>query len=293
MRNHFRTYIRYFILITLIISGCADPNFTDKTKIDNSILMGEFVESADPIAERTVLIAQNFEPADSELKTKAQYFGLCTGIVLNSTTVLTAAHCLKNIKTTKIIQTNNFFDQDITNKQTYDIKKVILHESYLIAKKKDPNDFAHDIAIIQLNHSLTHTNFDTNENLKKQTEPQLFDAFIVGYGKNRRKSDKNEEIPLNGILEKAQVIITNDQLNEQFILINQNEKSGVCSGDSGGPLFISHERRYYLQGLAVAVTGADSDKNQIENSECNGTGLYLNLDFYKDWIAEQLTVLQL
>ncbi len=77
---------------------------------------------------------------------------------------------------------------------------------------------------------------------------------------------------------------------KNHILIDQNQKSGVCSGDSGGPLYIHRNDQLYLQGLAVA--DVSPDEVTTESHLCLGKGLYLNLDFFKDWIAAQLGELQ-
>ena len=250
---------RIFILSLFFfsaLSGCSDPDFLERAKIDGSILMGTAVETSDPIAKRTVMIAQNFNWFENE----PQYFGLCTGVVLNPTTVITAAHCMTHFEKSKVIQTNNIY---LNENQFYDVKTVVIHDKYTESK-----DSTYDIALIQLNRALT--NIDVIE-----TEFPLSNSngLIAGFGKNTLLSPSNLK-PLTGLLEKAAVVIPDELLLNRFIQIDQNEKSGVCSGDSGGPLFINRDGKLHLQAIAI----------QVSSKKCTGYGTYLNLDFFKDWI---------
>jgi hypothetical protein len=98
------------------------------------------------------------------------------------------------------------------------------------------------------------------------------------------------EKPINGILEKAAVEIHTEQYSHTTILIEQNNATGVCHGDSGGPLFIYRYGRSYLQGLAVAVINI-SAQTESATMRCNGTGLFLNLDFFKVWILKKIAIM--
>ncbi len=244
--------------------------------------MGQTVESNDPVAEKTVLLAQNFEYNGE----KIQYFGLCTAVVLNKYTVLTAAHCVENYSNSKIILARNVHSMLILKNRVYEIKKVIIHDQYLKSEVLSSKDLSYDLAIVQLVRPMEHFNFEINNSDLVPTADFVqtnnsidFNPLIAGFGRNQIQISENENKPINGILEKLFVTVDNDQYSERLISIDQNQKSGACFGDSGGPLFINREGALYLQGLAVAFKS---------NEICRGQAIYLNLDFFKDWIKEKL-----
>lgn len=284
----------------MLITSCADPHFMDRTQLEGSILMGNSVDPTDPIAARTVLIGQNFEFQNS----KIQYFGLCSGVLINTDTVLTAAHCINDFKTSRVVTTQNAHSGSIQPEQIYKIRRTVIHEGYSNPKNKD-KDPRYDIALIRLERKVENMNYDssylisipTTEYINKSTW-SLLKAYIAGFGKNSIdesgiNDDKSVLQPINGILEKAEVKISNEQYQKQAIIIDQKEKAGACSGDSGGPLFILRDEKLYLQGLAIAVVSTASNSELTHKNACNNKSYYLNLDFYKDWISQALAQLSI
>ncbi len=265
--------------------GCSDKNFLDKTKIDGSILMGKPVQYADPIANQTVLIAQNFEYNNH----KPLYFGFCSGVIIDSNTILTAAHCAQNFKTSKVIFNPNMHAVPVANQQFFNITKAIIHEKYVIGLKSKKN-LNYDLALLKLDRPVTNfvedsLNLDSipTSQLINESDSLQLQPTIAGFGKNRTNeiiSNMPAE-PITGILEKAHVKFSDEQYSKPLINIDQHLKPGVCSGDSGGPLFVYRNNQLYLQGLAVAVTTSDDD------IACTTSGIFLNLDFFKEWIFEK------
>ncbi|MNL47015.1 Trypsin [compost metagenome] len=77
------------------------------------------------------------------------------------------------------------------------------------------------------------------------------DIIVAGYG----RIDDGTETP-NDQLRKGHVKIAG-LLNEKEIGFNQEDRNGVCSGDSGGPAFIEVDGEMYAFGIASRVSGPD------------------------------------
>lgn len=287
-----------FVCLGLLLHfGCADTDFLDKTKINGSILNGDTVDSSDPISERTVLIAQNFDFKNSRL----EYFGLCSGVIINANTIVTAAHCAENYKRSRVVTTQSAYSK-ITKKQIYSIKDVIIHYRYL-NPETGKVDLRYDIALLILDQKIkgqAYNNFDhtspTTQQYLENEPSNSVTAQIAGFGKNRFNDslvtdDETPLMPSNGILLKAQVQVNQGQFKTPVITIEKNGLSGACTGDSGGPLFtVRKDNKMYLQGIAVAVVNSAKTNDKNQNKICSQQSLYLNLDFCKDWISKKLMV---
>lgn len=290
--KHFKMkYIPYvFNLISLVLafSSCSDSNFLDKTKIDGSILQGKTVETSDPLSKRMIIIVQNFDST----KNGFEYFGLCSGVILNSHYVVTAAHCAQNFENSRVVFTTDAHTEK-QSQNIYKITSVAIHEDYILGQQKNIIDLKHDIALLKLEKPILECDYDqnylialaTSEYLKSTRNSVFLNPIIAGFGKNQLEYTHNDHAPINGILKKAEVAILDPQFSEKTILIDQHFKAGVCSGDSGGPLFTFRYGKPYLQGIAVAVINDNGLSNDLK---CNEKGLFLNLDYFKVWISKKL-----
>lgn len=312
-------------IISLLSASCAEQNFLDKAAINSSILQGEKIKESDTLFGRPVMIAHNYtyKSNSSNSKVRPSIFGVCSGVMLNSQMVLTAAHCVKELQSSRVILTTNIYKKIPDEANVYRIKSAIIHADYNRLKKAEldanisgpqAESNLYDIAILKLERSINEAKFDFSYFIERSSfeyfrsprnNKQISDDFITsiatGFGKQTnlvnperdeptysKKTGKEKKQRITGILKKAEIKIQLAQLKNKIIEVDQKEKAGVCSGDSGGPLFTTRENRPYLQGLAIAVfkeVNADPEKKY---NECYSKSMFLNLDYFKGWILESI-----
>lgn len=170
---------------------------------------------------------------------------LCGGTVINPQWILTAGHCVVNqgklVDLSKVsvgINPTRTEGRSIFAKEWITASKIIVHPNYSL-----PNN---DIALIQLSKA-TNAKVETLNNDSNGLVGEI--ATIVGMGSTTRQ-EPNEEVQnkIPDFLQEAQVpIIKWDICNNVFkggvpanILCAgySSRRADVCSGDSGGPMYV-------------------------------------------------------
>ena len=306
MKFSLRHILALLLFQSGLLTGCADPHFLDKTKKDSSVIQGEAVAESDIMAHNVVFIGHNFDQSTGE----PEYFGLCTGVILHPRLILTAAHCAENYKTSKVITTVNAKKLQILNENIYSIIDATTHQKYLPPKSVRPNP-NYDLALLKLDRPLiTQSNnvtlgtIDSSEVLQKTklkislntTENK---GLILGYGRTtalldptQAESTQKKETPrqLNGELNFAFIDLQSSDLSAALFSVPQHDKPGVCSGDSGGPLYLLENGIYKLKAIAISVFKNVEESQTIDqiNNACNYNSLFLNLDFQQEWIRKEM-----
>lgn len=146
---------------------------------------------------------------------------LCSGVVVDPFTVLTAAHCLARSPLTINIDTTG---------GTFRASAVALASDFSVQPSpffSDRDVFFNDIAIVF-----------TEQALPVATSPILLsrapivgeEAVIAGFGEFNQGA-------LDGVIRAGNVTVTNVTPNHIFISF-QNDEAHPCSGDSGSPIFV-------------------------------------------------------
>lgn len=293
----------------------------DKTRIDGSVLRGTAVMPGDQVHGRTVYIAKNFSLDITDMR-KFNKFGLCSGVLLSEQYVATAAHCTTNLDQSRIIFSEDV-NQPLMMDQVYtiidhripDAYKTALMDEKIRGVTPGPDNRSHtyDLAILKLDRPVKGAKFSksyfkeiTTLKYLISVDTSRFDSegIVAGYGRiseySRLQDDprfKNEmqkgNAPaLNGTLMKAKITLNLTELSDRTINRSQRFSSGVCTGDSGGPLFTIRNGEVYLQALAIATYKVRMEDPENTYNACYGESIYLNLDYLKTWMEEAIRMME-
>lgn len=297
----------WIFFIGLILQSCADSNFLDRSKKDQSILGGSNVEKNGVFAKNVVMVTQDF----AHQNLKPVFFGICTGVIIDRRTVLTAAHCLNKKSNTMRIILNPDPRREMSERtDVYQVTDTIQHPSYEFIKEtprlsdkwKSYSEIAAttDLALILVDRDFPLQSLKSDEFMSEVEVQRIEKATVVGFGKTTTLKDTRgiDYRSINGVLKEAQIEINEQFFMQSHFILPQSKKSGVCRGDSGSPVFVTEEGKNKLLAIAIGVMsqsdeGYDYHASYETIEECNGYGVYLNLEKWKPWIIQKNAELKL
>lgn len=218
----------------------------------------------------------------------------CGGALINQHYVVTAAHCLDNVRlddgqklvNIRLGEQNTATDVDCEDEdelvicapppQNFTAQEIVLHPSY---SKSDPNQH-HDIALIRLNQPAELHQFVNPICLPDS----IFQgvrvgqrASVTGFGHTgqRRHSVVKQKVTLP-IVDQAECRKKWSRVNitDQQLCAGGEFNVDSCYGDSGGPLM--------SQSLYWTLEGVVSFGNRCGLE--NWPGIYTRVSAYTDWI---------
>jgi secreted trypsin-like serine protease len=295
----------FLLILIIILVSCKafDNNQTPKI-INTSIINGVEIKKLDSFAKSVVGVY------DIKLNT------ICTGTLIDSNIVLTAAHCipthiwdLKIIFSTNVDSILNAKDPNIQLKYmktaidakvgpTWDPKNetvqfdtgdiALIKFQGLAPSEYRAASFLKNGDDLKIGSIVTIAGFGVNYVDMEEINPKKYRNLendldlgdVICSGKNRGNYGTCYKITKtgDGLLRSASAPIS--FIHETEVRLNE-KKAGTCNGDSGGPAFLFKDGDFYLFG--VTSRGGEF---------CNEVGVYTNALIYKSWIEATSKILK-
>ncbi|XP_044269857.1 trypsin-3-like [Tribolium madens] len=206
----------------------------------------------------------------------------CAGSILNSKTVLTAAHCVVNYDASYL--SVQYGIVEITSGDSapnvVQVSKVIFHENYTMG-----NGYINDIAVVQLAKPILFGDLvkPTNLPIAFNATPENSPALLAGWG-----------LPYSGgtvmkHLQKVDIFVYSDddceRIHKETGPTNRKYHvcagvpeggKGQCNGDSGGPLTVD--------GVLVGTVSWSVKPCTVKGYP----GVFAKVANYVDWINENM-----
>lgn len=246
---------------------------SDGSEFLNGIVSGRTLKPRNIFSERVVMILTKGKAGEGPNAS------LCTGVLITNDVILTAAHCVSlDTSEMKVVFTNNIAcraGRVSPETRVFEVLKVAVHESFMQEKiEQQPLD----LAILQIKGVRPSTYQPQKIGLTSPVRPQ--DQLVqVGYGVSQFSKGGEGRLRIHG--KRGKQVVRAHQSSPYF-LVEQGE-GGVCSGDSGGPLFRVTDKGLELLGLATSVAYTSESEDP-----CLGGGVYLEINSVLTWIQKTI-----
>ncbi|OFZ31509.1 MAG: hypothetical protein A2622_02695 [Bdellovibrionales bacterium RIFCSPHIGHO2_01_FULL_40_29] len=251
--------IHSLILMTVLFFGCSQ-NLTSKMTTSqtqkSSIINGTPVTADNSLGKSVVGL---FMKSDSD----EAWFQSCTGSVLTSKFILTAAHCVNGLDAGNILvhfSLNTMTSENQANpaKRIHDVeakfvtrrvKAFMIHPDY-----RGVGDY--DLALLMLEENTPKTaipvqllpdQYLNRDEAKTTLEGQRHQVKLMGFGLVSEDPVVETEM--------MRETVVSSHFIDHFVVTDQTQGSGGCNGDSGGPAFLTLGKETYQVGVTHGPHG--------------------------------------
>ncbi len=208
---------------------------------------------------------------------------LCSGAVIAQDLVLTAAHCMTDQASYRVVAVNRSF-----RPRSFAVVAMAVHPAFVVGTTPRTQPGV-DLAILKLDRPLgsDFTPLDPNAAGRIGTGETV---TIAGFGvlserlrRTARILRQTELVSLGPVEVANRVLIVADRNN-----LAETMGAGACRGDSGGPVLTSPQGGYQLLGIVSWSSGA---MRTARPSACGGLTAVTPISEHIGWIREGVRML--
>lgn len=227
-------------------------------------------------------VDMNEYPWQAALVSRRSSQVFCGGTLINNRYVLTAAHCINNIKAhhTEVLLGNHLQKKQDPTEIRVNVKRIIKHPYY------NEKNMDRDLALVELASDLDLAALAPEIRpacLPETPDNKYIDvpAVVSGWGTTSTGSKQT-----NDLREAVLQTMTNEECNTMYgngeiqpdMLCAASQGKDSCQGDSGGPLVTEEDGLFSIIG--VVSWGYDCASNEYP-------GVYARVTSELDWIKTQ------
>ncbi|WP_413944176.1 S1 family peptidase [Bdellovibrio sp. HCB-162] len=255
------------VLSVSLLAGCSSskdasaPNQCVPASQMDGIIGGVKVSATDLLAKKVVLLVM----------TSGDQGSICTGTPISKNVILTAAHCVKNADKVTVV-----FHTDITcesgfskDKQSITASDFLYHKDY-----SGQSNAENDVALVKLPKSIP-ADYQVSKIYDGKSPLSSDEVTLAGYGITSETGEGSMFLRTTKKSFKSDLRMTSTN-----VVMSQPE-NGICSGDSGGPVFVEVRGELQILGVNSVVTGRN------EATVCHGRGVSMYAPYYQDWVERQ------
>ncbi|KAK9980415.1 hypothetical protein ABG768_000026 [Culter alburnus] len=208
--------------------------------------------------------------------------GYCGGTILNQYFILSAAHCMNQSLSTRVVL-GEFDTLVIEGREvTHDVDEILIHKNYM------PDTYHNDIALIKLNKPIKFTRFILpaclpESNFAERVLMRQEEGIVSGFGRVREgglQSTILQKLAVPYIdrgkcIESSKFKIS----NRMFCAGYDQEEKDACQGDSGGPHVTRYKNTWFVTGVVSWGEGC-ARKGKY--------GVYTQVSKYIQWIQNAM-----
>nr|XP_055062297.1 coagulation factor X isoform X2 [Misgurnus anguillicaudatus] len=209
--------------------------------------------------------------------------GFCGGTILNEYFILSAAHCMNQSLSTRVVVGE--FDTLVNEgrEAIHNIDKILVHKNYV------PETYHNDIALIKLNESIKFTKYiipaclpqhDFAERVLMRQE----DGMVSGFGRLREgglPSTILQKLTVPYVDRAVCIESSSFKISlRMFCAGYDQEAKDACQGDSGGPHVTRFKNTWFVTGVVSWGEGC-ARKGKY--------GVYTQVSKYIKWIQNAIS----